>query len=206
MNPVKIFAVVVLVSAMAGTPGRALAEEPSGEQGQPADSGQGDMMDPGNMDPGSMGPGMMGPGMMGPGMMGPGMMGPGMMDPRTMCPALTGSGMGPGMGSGYMGYHGMMGPGRTAHPGMMGPGMTGHRGGMMGPAWGYIQPTVTLSVADVKSYMERWVEATKNPRLQVGKIVEKDADTITADIVTKDDSLVQQFEVDRHSGFYHQAQ
>ena len=191
MNPVKIFAVVVLVSAMAGTPGRALAEEPSGEQGQPADSGQGDMMDPGNMDPGSMGPGMMGPGM---------------MDPRTMCPALTGSGMGPGMGSGYMGYHGMMGPGRTAHPGMMGPGMTGHRGGMMGPAWGYIQPTVTLSVADVKSYMERWVEATKNPRLQVGKIVEKDADTITADIVTKDDSLVQQFEVDRHSGFYHQAQ
>ena len=30
---------------------------------------------------------------------------------------------------------------------------------------------------------------------------EKDADTITADVVTKDNSLVDRFIVDRHTGF-----
>jgi len=39
-----------------------------------------------------------------------------------------------------------------------------------------------------------------NPRLKVGEVKEKDADTITADIVTLDNSLVQRFIVDRHTG------
>ncbi len=35
---------------------------------------------------------------------------------------------------------------------------------------------------------------------KVGEVKEKDADTITADVVTKDNSLVQRFIVDRHTG------
>ena len=42
-----------------------------------------------------------------------------------------------------------------------------------------------------------------NPRLKVGDVKEKDADTITAGIVTKDkEGLVQRFVVNRHNGFY----
>ena len=115
-----------------------------------------------------------------------------------------GPGMGQGMGPGNMGQ-GMMGRGMMGQ-GMMGQGMMGRHGGMMGGNWGYIPPPVNLSVADVKSYMERWVEATGNPRLKLGKVVEKDTDTITADIVTKDDSLVQVFDVNRHTGFFAPAQ
>jgi hypothetical protein len=41
-----------------------------------------------------------------------------------------------------------------------------------------------------------------NTRLKLGDVSEKDADTITADIVTKDkDALVQRFAVNRHTGF-----
>ena len=41
-----------------------------------------------------------------------------------------------------------------------------------------------------------------NPRLKVGEVKEQDADTIVADIVTKDNSVVQRFTVNRHNGFY----
>ncbi|MEZ5819254.1 MAG: hypothetical protein R3D82_00450 [Xanthobacteraceae bacterium] len=141
------------------------------------------------------GQGMMGPGMMGPGMMGYGM-GPGMM-------------MGQGMGPGMMG-HGMMGHG--AGPGMMGPGMMAHgmgTGMMMGPGmgmYGSMQPVMNLTANDVKVNFERWIAATGNPNIKVGNIAEKDANTITADIVTKENSLVQQFTVDRRTGFYRPAQ
>ena len=52
--------------------------------------------------------------------------------------------------------------------------------------------------------MERWLTWRDNPRLKVGEVKEKDADTITADIVTKDNSLVERFIVDRHTGVYRQ--
>ncbi len=123
-----------------------------------------------------MNPGMMGPGMMqgmGPGMMGPGMMGPGMMGP------------------------GMMGPG------MMGPSMMGP--GMMGPGQGYgmmpeATPGADLSADDVRARLQSSLEWHGNPRLEVGDVTEADDDTITADIVTKDGSLVQRFMVNRHTG------
>lgn len=126
---------------------------------------------------------MMGPGMMGgygPGMMGPGMMGPGMM--------------GPGMMGGY-------------GPGTMGPGMMGRSGqGMMG--WnGTQQRDLNLSAADAKGYLDRWVAAMGNPRLKAGAVVETDANTITADIVTVDKgALVQRFTIDRRNGYWQQAQ
>ncbi len=180
MNPLKFLALAALVSALAAMPGPAPAQQQTGDPGQAGAPAPGSMMGPG------MGYGM-GPGMMGQGTTGQGMMG-------------MGRGMGPGMSAGncpLMGA-GMMGMGAG-----MGPGMGR---GMMGSGWGYIPPPVNLSVADVKSYMERWVEAMGNPRLKLGKVAEKDADTITAEIVTKDDSVVQELEVDRHSGFFRPAQ
>ena len=133
-----------------------------------------------------MGPGMgYGPGYgmgygMGPGMMGYGM-GPGMM-----------MGPGYGMGPGMMGYG--MGPGMMMGQGMMGYGMGP---GMMGR----VAPVEELSVNDVKTNFERWLTWMNNPNLKLGKVKEKDKDTITAEIVTKDNSLVRRFEINRETGF-----
>ncbi|GAB4363849.1 MAG: hypothetical protein Kow00114_20110 [Kiloniellaceae bacterium] len=131
------------------------------------------------MAPGMMMPGCpmgQGYGMGGPGMMGPGMMGQGMM----------GQGYGPG-GSGAP----MMGPGMGQG---MGPGM-GMGGGMMQ------QPRQTVSVDDVRDMLERRLAWQGNPNVKLGKVEEKDADTILAEIVTQDGSLVERLEVDRRSGW-----
>jgi len=57
-----------------------------------------------------------------------------------------------------------------------------------------------LSVDAAKARVERWVAWQGNPRLKVGEVKQKDIDTITADVVTKDNSLVQRFAIDRHTG------
>lgn len=104
---------------------------------------------------------------------------------------------GPGMmGGGY-------GPGYG--PGMMGGGYGYGRGMMGGYGPGYYgrQGNLNLTTDQVKTYLERMIAVQGNPRLKVGDVKEKDADTITGDIVTKDkDALVQRFAVDRHTGFY----
>ena len=152
-------------------------------------------------------PGMMMGGQ--PGMMGgqQGMMGSGMgMGGCPMMGGMMGSGM-PMMGSGMpmmgSGMQGMMGQGMP----MMGTGMGMGMGcpwcgpGMMGSGYATPQVNVNLSVSDVTSYLERWVAG--NPNIKVANVVEKDANTITADIVTKDkDALVQRYTFDRRSGFY----
>lgn len=122
-----------------------------------------------------MGPGMMGPGMMGPGMMGPGMMGPGMMGP------------------------GMMGPGMMGQ-GMMGQGMG--RGMMMGPGWGPMPHALPsdLSVEQVRHMLGHQLAWQGNPNLRLGTVEETDADTITAEIVTRNGELVQRLSIDRHTG------
>ena len=129
---------------------------------------------------GGYGPGgMMGPGY-GHGMMGgygPGwMMGPGMM----------GYGYGGGYGPGYM----MRGYGGGYGPGMM---------GGYGPGYGGNQGNLNLSTDQVKQYLE---QMNRNPNLTVGEVKEKDADTIVADIVTKQGhALVQRLDFNRHNGF-----
>jgi hypothetical protein len=118
---------------------------------------------------------------------GPGHMwghGPGMM---------YGPGYGPGMMQGY-------GPGYG--PGMMGQG-PGYGPGMMGPGWQGQQANLNLSTNDVKTFLERWIAVQGNRRLTVGDVKEKDANTIEADIITKEgNALVQRFSVDRRTGFY----
>ena len=108
--------------------------------------------------------------------------------------------------------------GQAHGPGMMGGWHGGYGPGMMqgngyGPGYGPgydrraeaqgNQP-LNLTTDDVKSRVERWLARQGNPRLQLGEVKEKNADTITADVVTKDNSLVQRFIVDRHTGFIRQ--
>ena len=98
----------------------------------------------------------------------------------------------------------MGGPGAWNGPwsGYGSPMMHGNMMRGYGPPW---SPWVSggdlnLSVDAVKAGVERWVAWQGNPRLKVGEVKEKDADTITADVVTKDNSLVQRLAINRHSG------
>jgi hypothetical protein len=57
-----------------------------------------------------------------------------------------------------------------------------------------------LTVEDVKTLVTQRLAAKGNARLKVGKVSEKDTDTIVAEIVTVDDSLVRPVEFDRNTG------
>ena len=109
--------------------------------------------------------------------------------------------MGPMMGQGQKP---MMGPGQTPMMGegqmpMMGPGQTPMMGQGMSP--GMMQPLAKdLSASDVQHMIEHRLAWQGNPNLKVGKVEEKDDHTIVAEIVTKEGSLVQRLEVDRHRG------
>lgn len=101
-------------------------------------------------------------------------------------------GYGPGWMHGYgRGWTGGYGPQNCPFfQGTAGPGAYGQQGDL------------NLSTDDVKTRFERWIDLRGNPRLKVGDIRTKDADTFEVDIVTKDNSLVEQFLVNRHTGFY----
>lgn len=78
------------------------------------------------------------------------------------------------------------------------------------PCWGYAAGSadsnaLNLTVDQVRNQLDRWIERQGNPRLKAGDVKEKDADTIQADIVTKDNSLVQRFDVNRRTGFWRQS-
>ena len=103
-----------------------------------------------------------------------------------------------GMGSGMTGQHmgrGMMGSG------MMGSGMMqgGTRSGMDGLFGSRVTPIMNLSIEDVRGYLALRLERLNNKRLKLGEL-KSDDKTITADIVTVDNSLVQRLKVDRHTG------
>jgi hypothetical protein len=113
--------------------------------------------------------------------------------------------MGPGYGPGWMmrGYYGGYGPGMMGYgPGYMMRGYGGYGPGMMyGYRPGYYgnQGDMKLTTDQVKNYLQQMI---RNPNLKVGEVKEKDADTIVADIVTKDkDALVQRLDFNRHNGF-----
>lgn len=58
-----------------------------------------------------------------------------------------------------------------------------------------------LSVEDVRGYMERQLGQIGNERLKVGKVESRDNQSIIAEIVTVDGSLVQRIEVDPRHGW-----
>jgi hypothetical protein len=137
-----------------------------------------------------------------------------------LCAAAAAEAQPYGMGLGMMGPgYGMqfgMGPGYGMGPGMMSYGMgSGMMGGMMGarnqacnqdgsvPNFGFRRNAgaLNLSVGDVKNYAESSLAWNGNPNLKMGEVKERDADSITADVVTKDNSLVEEIAFDRHTGF-----
>ena len=137
-------------------------------------------------------------GRMGPGMMQGGtdqeMMGHGMMRGGQNMEQCMMHGMGSGMTGQHMGSS-MMGSG------MMGSGMMqgGTRSGMGGLFGSRVTPIMNLSIEDVRGYLALRLERLNNKRLKLGDL-KSDDKTITADIVTVDNSLVQRLKVDRHSG------
>lgn len=119
----------------------------------------------------------------------------------------NGGGWGCGRGDGRGDGPGMMGEGYGS--GMMGRGMMEWSGdcppcGASGA--GAQREDLKLSVDQVRNNMNLWLKRSGNARLKLGKVAERDADTITADVVTTEkDVLVQRYEVNRHSGFFRPA-
>lgn len=110
--------------------------------------------------------------------------------------------MGPGGGMGQS----MMMPDGGSRQGMMGSGGMMNRGKMMSGGnrdHGFgkpITPMIHLSVEDVRHALEHRLGQRGNKRLKVGSVKVDGEDTIIAEIVTVDDSLVRRLKVDRHTG------
>jgi hypothetical protein len=104
-----------------------------------------------------------------------------------------------GHGHGQMRGHGHGSMTGQGHGSMMGPGGMRGLGGMIGH--GRFAPLAEdLSVDGVRHIMGHWVAMTRNPNLKLGEVADADDDTITADVVTQDGSLVRRYLVDRHTG------
>jgi hypothetical protein len=114
-----------------------------------------------------------------------GRMGSDMM--RQMGQGMMGSGMMEGMGSSMM---------QGMGSGMMQGGASSGMGALFGSR---VRPLMNLSVEDVRGYLSSRLERLNNKRLKIGELKSDDG-TITADIVTVDNSLVQRLKVDRHTG------
>lgn len=115
--------------------------------------------------------------------------------PRKVETAAVGPQVGPGFGPGMRGGHRGFGQG-------FGPGVT-KRGNDSGFQTGMMAGLLAdgqLSVDEVKGLVEHRLTMWNNSNLKVGEVKEKDATTISADIVTKDGSLVEHMEFDRKTG------
>lgn len=110
-----------------------------------------------------------------------------------------------GMGNGMMGQGMMMCP--MMRSGMMQGGMMGSRtmgsgtmhGGMGALFGSRVTPVMNLSVDDVRGYLAARLDRLNNKRLKLGNVTSAEG-TITADIVTVDNSLVQRLKVNPHTG------
>jgi hypothetical protein len=124
------------------------------------------------------------------------------------CP-YCGRWMGPGMMGGYGGYG--MGPGMMGGYGGygMGPGMMWGGGPGYGPHYPqqyqqYPQLQKPLDEKDAKEIAENYLRNMRNPNLKLGKM--KDAGSaFEAEIVTKDNSLVDKLLIDKVTGWMRSA-
>ncbi len=130
-----------------------------------------------------------------------------------MSPMMQGAGPSGTMGSGTMQggmSQDMMGPGMMSRPmgqNMMCPMMQANQGAMgMGPAvrgpalfGSHVTPMMNLSVEDVRSYLALQLDRLNNKRLKIGNVT-AEGETISAEIVTVDNSLVQRLKIDRRTG------
>lgn len=77
---------------------------------------------------------------------------------------------------------------------------TDHRGDHRGMKGRDHKRDLALTVEQAKKLAEARLIMMGNPNLKVGAVKEKDADTISVDIVATDNSLVSQHVIDRHTG------
>jgi len=70
----------------------------------------------------------------------------------------------------------------------------------MGKHGRYADRDLDLNAEEAKTLVEAKLIMRGNDRLKVGQVVEKDEDVFLIDIVTVDNSLVRQIEVDRDKG------
>lgn len=89
----------------------------------------------------------------------------------------------------------------TDHGAMMGAAAGGCPMGGMGMGQQAAKLAKPLTIDDVKSLVTKRLAAHGNERLKVGKVTEKDGNTIVAEIVTVDNSLVRTIEFDRNTGW-----
>ena len=178
-----ISASLVLSIGMAAA-GSAIAQ---GMMGDPHHGMMGRGMMQGDTEQGMMGRGAM-QGGTGRGMTSGGMMGTGMMqggEGGMNCPM---------MGGMMQGRQSMMGPGRVR------PEMIRGGAGSMSLLFGSrVVPTMNLSVEDVRGYLTAQLDRLGNKRLKIGNI-NAEGGSVTAEIVTVDNSLVQRMKVDRSTG------
>ena len=72
--------------------------------------------------------------------------------------------------------------------------------GDMGALFGSrVTPVMNLSPEDMRGYLGLQLQRLNTKRLKIGDLRSDDG-TITADIVTVDNSLVQRLKIDRHTG------
>jgi len=109
-------------------------------------------------------------------------------------------------GQGYCPYCGeniKPGRGYGMGPGMMGRGY-GPGQGMMGPGYGYgsqyQQTRKPLDEKAAKGLLENYLKASGNSNLKLGRIEDKDQ-VFEAEIVTKEDSLVDKLVLDKRTGW-----
>ncbi|MBT7942135.1 MAG: hypothetical protein HN719_02145, partial [Alphaproteobacteria bacterium] len=97
------------------------------------------------------------------------------------------------------GRYGMMG---HMGGGMMGGGMMGHDDDHKGDCPFATKASLSqdVTVESVTKFLEQRLGHMGNDRLKVGEVTATDDKTITAEIVTQDDSLVMKMQFDRKTG------
>ena len=102
-----------------------------------------------------------------------------------------GAGYGPGGGYGHGAFC-------NQNKAMM---MQRGRGGMKGMGMGrHANRDLNLTESQVKTLVEARLIMRGNDRLKLGKVAKKDDQTYLVDIVTVDNSLVRQVEIDKNTG------
>jgi hypothetical protein len=98
------------------------------------------------------------------------------------------------MGPGMMGRD--MGPGMMDRE-MMGPGYERQYGPQYGPR--RQQPDKPLEEKDARAILQNYLQSKRNPNLKLGKINDI-GNAFEAEVLTKDDSLVDKILVDKNTG------
>jgi len=173
---------------------------PAAEASPPGGMMEEDMMGPGMMEPGEGERESMPEGMMPRGMMGPDMM-HGMMESMMRG---TAEGLARGLVEAMAAVHEMepeVGPAMGMGPrGMRQHGMMRSRG--VGPTLLYGPPAEGITVERARAMLQGALAWHGNPRLKLGRVEQQNEDTIVAEILTIDDSLVQRLAIDRATGTF----